>query len=108
MLAQGYDVASITQMAPGANGESVIELAVGKNRILLTEDKDFGQLVYAAAKASTGVVLIRYPAILRTELPIRIHEFVKLHGVKLKGSFVVLQPGKARISRLPPDFFRTD
>ena len=40
----------------------VIALAVREERTLITEDKDFGQLVYAHGHGSRGVILIRYPA----------------------------------------------
>jgi len=36
-----------------------MELALAENRILLTEDKDFDWLVFAAGVDSPGVILIR-------------------------------------------------
>jgi len=39
-----------------------MELALTENRILLTEDKDFGWLVFAGRVESPGVILIRVPA----------------------------------------------
>lgn len=46
----GHDVISITERMPGAEDEQVIKLAATERRLLLTEDKDLGQLVFAAAK----------------------------------------------------------
>ena len=46
----------------------VIDLAVSDARLLLTEDKDFGQLVFAHAEPSLGVVLLRYPSGARGEI----------------------------------------
>ena len=43
----GHDVVAVAEVSPRAEGEVVIDLAVRGGRILLTEDKDFGQLVYA-------------------------------------------------------------
>ena len=40
-----YDVASITEMMAGADDETVIDFARSERRLLLTEDKDFGQLL---------------------------------------------------------------
>jgi predicted nuclease of predicted toxin-antitoxin system len=57
----GHDVISITERMPGAEDEQVIKLAATERRLLLTEDKDFRQLVFAAAKDNSGVILIRYP-----------------------------------------------
>jgi len=43
----GYDVVAIAEIAPRTQDPEVIDLAVQQRRVLLTEDKDFGQLVYA-------------------------------------------------------------
>ena len=45
----GHDVAAVRELSLGVADDVVINLAVRENRILLTEDKDFGQLVYAHA-----------------------------------------------------------
>jgi hypothetical protein len=80
-----------------------MELALSGNRILLTEDKDFGWLVFAARVDSPGVILIRFPASARTLLPEAVLKLVTEHASQLEGSFVVLQPGAARISFGPRD-----
>ncbi len=40
---------------------SLLDMAAEGDRILLTEDKDFGWLVYVGSAQSAGVILIRYP-----------------------------------------------
>ena len=45
---EGFDVLSVAEALAGADDVDVIALALRERRILLTEDKDFGQLVYAA------------------------------------------------------------
>lgn len=97
----GYDVAAVSERAPGARDEDVIRLATSERRILLTEDKDFGQLVFAAAEATCGVIFIRYPATLRSELPQRVLDIVKREKSRLRAAFVVIQPNRIRISSLP-------
>jgi hypothetical protein len=42
-----HDVVAIAEISPREEDPSVMECAVGESRILITEDKDFGQLVYA-------------------------------------------------------------
>jgi predicted nuclease of predicted toxin-antitoxin system len=83
----------------GASDEDVIQLAISERRILLTEDKDFGQLVYAAARSTGGVVFIRFPATARTGLAATVVELFAGHGPELVRSFAVVQPGRVRISR---------
>ena len=95
----GHDVAAITEISPRATDEAVIEIAVREERILLTEDKDFGQLVYAYRRITGGVLLLRFPARVRAGLPGAVVNLVKRRGQGLVGRFVVVQPGRIRISR---------
>ena len=57
LRAAGHDVLAITEAMSGADDEQVIALANAQRRLLLTEDKDFGQLVFAAPKQNSGVPL---------------------------------------------------
>jgi hypothetical protein len=75
--------------------------AVGEQRVLLTEDKDFGQLVFASRRPAAGVVFIRFPAGARARLAAEVLAFVQANQATLADSFSTLQPGRARISRLP-------
>jgi hypothetical protein len=72
-----------------------------KTGIVLTEDKDFGRLVFAGRVNSPGVILIRFPASARRLLASAILKLVRENASKLVGAFVVLQPGAARISYGP-------
>jgi predicted nuclease of predicted toxin-antitoxin system len=62
----GHDVATIIEVAPGLNDAEVIDMAVREQRIFVTEDQDFGQLVYAAGKPTAGIILLRFPATARS------------------------------------------
>ncbi len=59
---RGYDVASATD-TPGRPDLSVIDRAEHEGRVLLTFDKDFGQLVVRERRAIPGVILLRLPPI---------------------------------------------
>jgi predicted nuclease of predicted toxin-antitoxin system len=101
LRAEGFDVLVVAEAMSGAEDEQVIERALQEARILLTEDKDFGQLVYAAGHQTCGVILIRYTAAARPTLGARIAALVHDHGARLPGSFAVLQPDRIRIASLP-------
>jgi len=98
LRADGYDVAAVAEIACGAPDDVVLELARSGNYILLTEDKDFGQLVYADQQATGGVILIRFPARARQSLGATVVAAVRVLGERLRGRFVVIQPGRARLS----------
>ena len=58
----GNDVLWIRETAPGSPDADALALANRENRLLITFDKDFGELVFrAGAKASQGIVLFRIP-----------------------------------------------
>lgn len=96
----GYDVVSITEQMAGANDETVIDFARSERRLLLTEDKDFGQLVFAAAKQNSGVILIRYPASARAALSAAVLKLLSDSGESLYSRFAVLEPGRVRVTQL--------
>lgn len=97
----GYDVLAIAEIAPRTQDPEVIGLAVRYGRVLLTEDKDFGQLVYAELRESSGVILIRFPASEREALPAAVLATVTELEDRLIGAFVVITPRRVRIGRGP-------
>jgi predicted nuclease of predicted toxin-antitoxin system len=57
----GHDVAWARRDCPGAADAEVLALAVIEARVLLTFDKDFGELAYRQAQsAECGVILFRF------------------------------------------------
>jgi predicted nuclease of predicted toxin-antitoxin system len=98
---EGYDVSSIVESHSGAADEFVISLARKEERILMTEDKDFGHLVFTQGLPATGVILIRFFPKERKEIGKTIVNLIKKEQDKLKNSFVVVQGKSVRIRRLP-------
>ena len=56
---KGYDVVYILELSPGKHDDIILNEANSQNRILLTQDKDFGELVFRLRQIHSGVVLIR-------------------------------------------------
>lgn len=92
----GYDVRTVTDVAPGATDEVVLDIARREQRLLLTEDKDFGQLVFADQQATGGVLLIRWPFSTRTLLADTIVTLVANHPDRIAGQFSVVTPARVR------------
>ncbi len=95
----GYSVNAITEISPSLPDEDVLELAVAENRLLLTEDKDFGEWVFAHQHAITGILLLRYPASTRSSMVAAVIDLIEGHAAEIEGSFTVLEPGRARIRK---------
>jgi predicted nuclease of predicted toxin-antitoxin system len=95
----GHDTTAIAEINPGVEDEVVLAPARSEARVLLTEDKDFGLLACAGGHETAGVVLIRFPAEVRSSLGQAIVDLAAELGVRLAGAFVVVEPGRARVSR---------
>jgi predicted nuclease of predicted toxin-antitoxin system len=94
----GHDILDVREVAPGAPDADIMTLALQEERILLTEDKDFGQLVYAAGQRSHGVVLFRVPIKSRSWLIENIAGIFERRANEFARAFVVVQPGRIRFS----------
>jgi hypothetical protein len=98
----GHDVAWVRTDSPGATDEEVLARAQREARVLVTFDKDFGELAWRALlPAESGIVLFRIPM----PAPARVGE--TLAGILAarrdwEGNFAVIEPGRIRIRGLPP------
>jgi len=98
---EGHDVLAVSEIMPRLEDSDVIQLSVREKRILLTEDKDFGQLVYAHGQSSVGVIFLRFPFSARTQISRDLSILIEQQGERLIGCFVTIQPGRIRISHIP-------
>lgn len=96
-----YDVVAIAETAAGATDEQVLDCALAEGRMLITEDRDFGNLVYARGRRSPGVILLRFPNGARLARPATLLEAIIVLGSRLQNAFTVVEPGRVRISSTP-------
>ena len=59
LRADGHSVLYVAEMAPGITDDVVLSRANQESALLLTADKDFGEMVYRQYRLASGVVLIR-------------------------------------------------
>jgi predicted nuclease of predicted toxin-antitoxin system len=97
----GHDVVAIVEIARGATDDQVLERALKEKRVLITEDRDFGELVYARGRSSAGVILVRFPSGARRAKSATVIEAVSRLGSRLRDAFTVVEPGRVRISSRP-------
>ena len=55
----GHDAIYMSDVEPRATDAEVMRRAVNEDRLVLTEDKDFGELVFRQAKPVPGLILLR-------------------------------------------------
>ena len=95
----GHDVAWVLTEAPSTDDRSVLNWAARENRILLTFDKDFGELAGDPSLPATGVVLFRMPLGKPTEIGRRLANLIATRD-DWSGHFSVIEPGRIRMRRL--------
>ena len=96
----GHDVLYIAEEAAGFGETDVIALAQRERRLLLTEDKDFGDLVFRRERVVPRVVLIRIDPgnpVLKTT---RLAAAIERYGEGLFGRYMVIERGRFRSRRL--------
>ena len=96
----GHDVTYITEQYAGSSDDEVLLKAYDEQRILLTEDKDFGELVCRLRKPSAGIVLIRIDVKNRHMKWPRLKTLIEKYEERLPGNFVVIHPNKYRFRPL--------
>lgn len=55
----GHDILSMSDDRPRMIDEDILALAVRDDRVVITNDKDFGDLVFRDGRAHRGVILLR-------------------------------------------------
>lgn len=93
----GHDVKSITQLYPGLSDNKVLQLSDKENRIIITSDTDFGELVYRQKQAYIGVILLRLEDEANVNKIRILERLLKNYNTKLAGAFVVVTETKVRI-----------
>ena len=93
----GLDVAYAAESDPSVADDALLAKAAAEGRLLLTSDKDFGELVYRLGKASEGVMLIRLAGLSAPLKARLVVEAVSGRTDELPGAFSVLSPGLLRI-----------
>ena len=83
--------------SPGLPDREVLALARLNNCVLLTEDSDFGEWVFAHREPSMGVVFLRYRQTERDQVSIAVLELVGRHGQDLYRKFTTVTPKKTRM-----------
>ena len=95
----GFDIKSVIEINPGATDAQILSMANEKNRILITGDKDFGELVYFGKLAYSGVILLRLKKdSLQNKINV-LHKLLHHHLDQLKGTFTVVDESRVRIRK---------
>ena len=59
LVSEGYDVLSVSPDRKGILDNEILEIAISEERIVITNDKDFGELIFKEKLPHRGVVFLR-------------------------------------------------
>lgn len=94
---EGYIVNYVAEMEPGISDDYVLELANRERAILLTADKDFGELVFRMKKLAAGIVLVRLAGLSPAKKAEIVVSIINQHLQELLEAFSVITPTGIRI-----------
>ncbi len=95
---EGHEVFSVFDEARGSSDEEVFAKAFDEKWILLTNDKDFGEMVFRERRSHHGVIFLRLDderAAIKIET---LRQLLANHSDKLSGQFVTVTENKVRFT----------
>ena len=93
----GHAVSYVAEMEPGIADELVLHRANENEAILLTADKDFGELTFRQKLIHHGVVLIRLSGLSNKRKAEVVAEALSERGANFTNAFTVISPGMIRV-----------
>jgi predicted nuclease of predicted toxin-antitoxin system len=97
----GFDIVRAVEVGATEDDDQVLARALQDGRVLITSDKDFGELVVRLGRPTIGVVnlaLGELGSAARAEIAAsRLHEL----GDRVLGNLVTIEPGRVRMRPLP-------
>jgi predicted nuclease of predicted toxin-antitoxin system len=97
----GEDVLSVREEMPGSSDAETLDLAARTTRILITEDKEFGELLLRSAHSVPGLIILELPRLLPASQADRVAAVVAARADALRTSVTVIEPTRIRSRPLP-------
>ncbi len=98
----GYDVLAIIEESPGIEDSEVLARAVSDKRLILTFDRDYGELIYRLGLSPpSGVVYLRYQPLNPVEPAQQLLMLLQVEKLQFEGRFTVVERGQVRQRFLP-------
>ena len=96
----GHDVVEARLLGPDPGDAALLELAAADNRILVTIDTDFGELIYLRGIAHTG--LVRLPNTRVAQRIVLMSAVIERYQQTLEAQAIVtVSGGRIRVSHYP-------
>lgn len=97
LRANGHKVVYVAEMSPGIPDDEVLSLARDRQALLLTADKDFGDLVFRQSIPHCGGLLIRLVGLDPEDKAAVVSSVLESHAAEMAARFSVVTPETLRI-----------
>ena len=97
---KGYNTKTVRTIDPQMSDEEIIRLSLKENRMIITMDKDFGELVYHYKRDSCGVLLLRLEDATGSEKQEVVANILARHSSDIVNRYCVFQNGRLRIRKI--------
>jgi predicted nuclease of predicted toxin-antitoxin system len=95
----GYKILYVLEIEPGISDEKVLDIANKESAILITADKDFGELVFRQNRMTSGIILIRLAGLQPDIKAAIIATAIKEHWEEISNNFMVITSETVRIRK---------
>jgi len=99
LRAQKHEVFSVYEEARGMDDDEVIAKAFAEDRILITNDKDFGEKIHRERRPHKGVVLLRLEDERAANKIAALRRLLESYAGQLANQFVVVTENQVRFAR---------
>lgn len=96
---EGYAVIYVAELTPGISDEEVLQQANADAALLITADKDFGELVFRNGLIHAGVVLMRLAGLQPSAKAERVIKVFSDRMPQLQNAFTVVSRASVRIRK---------
>jgi predicted nuclease of predicted toxin-antitoxin system len=96
----GHDVLYMLEHGRGTSDRDIADLARKDRRVLITDDKDFGELVVRQKLASSGLILLRIDPVASDRRAKALSKAIERFGDRLERQITVVRSNVVRVRLL--------
>jgi predicted nuclease of predicted toxin-antitoxin system len=93
---KGLTIKSVYEIMPGSEDNTILEFAFQEKLVLITMDKDFGELIFKLKLSSFGVILCRIVPETQEHLTTILHQYLTQTNVNPSNKFVIIRENRIR------------
>jgi predicted nuclease of predicted toxin-antitoxin system len=92
----GHDVIAASLMCRGQSDRHVVQIAKADDRVVISEDKDFGELAFRDGIFPVGLIRISLAAYTPSDKATRLLEILTAEQDQVIGMLLVIEPSRVR------------